>query len=43
MRRDLDGLVGYMRYAVSTGMRYLEWVAAERVRDGDLTVAGRPS
>jgi hypothetical protein len=30
-RRDLDGWRGYVGYAVSPGMRYLEWVAAERV------------
>jgi hypothetical protein len=32
-RRDLDGWVGYVRYAVAPGMRYLEWVSAERVRE----------
>jgi hypothetical protein len=31
-RRDPDGWVGYVRYAVSPGLRHLEWVAGERVR-----------
>jgi hypothetical protein len=32
-RRDVGGWLGYVRYAVSPGMRHLEWVAAERVRE----------
>jgi hypothetical protein len=31
-RRDLDDWCGYVRYAVSPGLRYLEWLPAERVR-----------
>jgi len=31
-RRDLDGWLGYVCYAESAGIRYLEWVDAERVR-----------
>jgi hypothetical protein len=31
-RRDLDGWRGYVGYAVSPGIRYLECVAAERLR-----------
>ncbi|MDX6320039.1 MAG: hypothetical protein QOD35_3439 [Nocardioidaceae bacterium] len=31
-RRDNDGWLGYVRYAVSPGLRHLEWVDAERVR-----------
>jgi hypothetical protein len=31
-RRDPDGWVGYVRYAVSPGLRHLEWVAGDRVR-----------
>jgi hypothetical protein len=31
-RKDLDGWLGYVRYAVSPGMRFLEWVDADRVR-----------
>jgi hypothetical protein len=31
-RRDLDGWLGYVGYGVSPGLRYLEWVEAERVR-----------
>jgi hypothetical protein len=31
-RRDPEGLRGYVRYAVSPGLRHLEWVIAERVR-----------
>jgi hypothetical protein len=40
-RRDLDGWRGYVRYAVSPGLRYLEWVAAERVRPTQSLGAGR--
>jgi hypothetical protein len=31
-RRDPTGWVGYVTYAVSPGLRHLEWVNAERVR-----------
>jgi hypothetical protein len=31
-RRDIGGWLGYVRYAVSRGLRDLEWMAAERVR-----------
>jgi hypothetical protein len=31
-RRDVDGWLGYVRYAVSPGLRHLEWVDAERVK-----------
>jgi hypothetical protein len=31
-RRDPDSWVGYARYAVSPGLRHLEWVAGDRVR-----------
>jgi hypothetical protein len=41
-RRDLDGWRGYVRYAVSPGIRYLEWVAAERVREALLQPAVPP-
>jgi protein involved in temperature-dependent protein secretion len=30
--RDVDGRRGYVCYAVSPGIRYLDWVAVERVR-----------
>jgi hypothetical protein len=31
-RRDVDGWLGYVCYAESAGLRWLEWVVAERVR-----------
>jgi hypothetical protein len=31
-RRDGDGWLGFVCYAESAGLRWLEWVAAERVR-----------
>jgi hypothetical protein len=31
-RRDVGGWLGYVCYAESAGIRYLEWVDAERVR-----------
>jgi hypothetical protein len=39
--RDIDGWLGYVRYGVSPGLRYLEWVAAERVRPTQSLGAGR--
>ena len=38
-RRDLDGRRGYVRCAVSPGIRYLEWIAAERMREALLPPA----
>jgi hypothetical protein len=31
--RRRDGWLGYVRYAVSPGLRYFEWVIAELVRE----------
>jgi hypothetical protein len=31
-RRDRDGWLGFVCYAQSAGLRWLEWVDAERVR-----------
>jgi hypothetical protein len=30
---DLDGWAGYVRYAVSPGLRHLEWGAGDRLRE----------
>jgi hypothetical protein len=32
-RRDPEGWRGYVRYATRAGLRYLEWVKADRVRE----------
>jgi hypothetical protein len=32
-RRDAYGWLGYVCYAESAGIRYLEWVDADRVRE----------
>ena len=31
-RRDVDGWLGYVCYAESAGIRFLEWVDADRVQ-----------
>jgi hypothetical protein len=31
-RRDADGWLGYVCYAESAGIRYLEWVGSEQVK-----------
>jgi hypothetical protein len=31
-RRDPDGWVGYVLYAVDAGLRHLEWVGSERLQ-----------
>jgi hypothetical protein len=31
-RKDLDGWLGFVCYAESAGLRWLEWVPVERVR-----------
>jgi hypothetical protein len=33
-RRDRDGWLGHVLYAESAGIKYLEWVDAERVLPG---------
>jgi hypothetical protein len=33
-RRDVDGWLGFVCYAEAAGLRWLEWIAAERVREG---------
>jgi hypothetical protein len=35
VRRDADGWLGFVCYAESAGLRWLEWVAAERVRPAE--------
>jgi hypothetical protein len=32
-RRDVDGWLGYVCYSESPGVRWLEWLDAERVRE----------
>jgi hypothetical protein len=39
-RRDPDAWRGYVRYATSPGLRFLEWVAAERVREASPALSG---
>jgi hypothetical protein len=33
-RHDIDGWRAFVSYSVAPGMRYLEWLPAERVREG---------
>jgi hypothetical protein len=40
-RRDADGWLGFVCYAESAGLRWLEWVAAERVRQPHRTYIAR--
>jgi hypothetical protein len=42
-RRDVDGWLGFVLYAESAGIRYLEWVDAERVREAALIPHVRPT
>jgi hypothetical protein len=37
-RREAHGWLGYVCYSESAGLRWLEWVDAERVREARLTV-----
>jgi hypothetical protein len=39
-RRGVDGWLGFVAYAESPGVRYLEWVAAERAREVCATANG---
>jgi hypothetical protein len=36
--RDVTGWLGFVVYSESPGMRYLEWVDAERVREAPVVV-----